>query len=142
MGLDSRFVPPHVASKVADPAERKRLGGTPEERRAKYEAGLERKFQAEVCGFCRRHNLVPCHSDPTKKSTYTKGAPDLIIFGRGLCLPLELKVGYNKLTPDQIEFQRALNAAGNEMRVAYDLQSALFIIAEFFDLKLELREWI
>lgn len=51
-----------------------------------------------------------------------KGIPDVMVWYRGLCMGLELKVGRNTATPDQERFGAALVANGFAWRVCRSVE--------------------
>lgn len=52
------------------------------------------------------------------------GLPDILVFGKELVF-LEVKVGKNKQTPDQIQFQLLCNTTGVRYHLVYSLEQAL-----------------
>jgi hypothetical protein len=132
--LDSRFLPDNITEKIADPVEKKRLGKTALEKLATNDRKAERQLQGEVVNFCQNKKLEVGWSNPTRKSTYTKGWPDLTIVGWGKVLFLELKVGTNVLSDDQLYRVGKLEAAGANVQVVYDYKSALKAIVDYFEL--------
>ena len=84
----------------------------------------EYNLQKSVCKYLDLNNVLYCGSmggnyQPhvsvrmrAKKSGYKKGFPDLFLYeprGKYHGLAIELKVGYNKPTKDQLEWIKNLN---------------------------------
>lgn len=52
------------------------------------------------------------------RARITPGVADLFVAGRGVTCWIEVKAGYNKQTPEQIEFQRKVEENGGRYFVA------------------------
>jgi hypothetical protein len=134
MGLNPDELPDNIKDKIADPAEKKRLGPTLPEQTAERDRRLEKKLRGEVIGFCERHGIIVDTPNPTRRSTLANGRPDLLLTKSKRCLYVELKTGYNKLSPEQEAYRLKLIDAGNRVEVVRDYPTATIIIMEFFGL--------
>ena len=70
-----------------------------------------------------------------KKAGVKSGVPDCLIFepsGQYCGLAIELKVGYNKPSPQQIQFMLDLEKKGWKTTVCYDLDCVIETVAEYF----------
>lgn len=82
-----------------------KAGVTSSEAIAKYAYGQERKLHQQICQLLDIRNMVYIHSRTDKRATNGAGVPDFIIFLTDkpeLCV--EVKVGNNKLSEDQIKW--------------------------------------
>lgn len=71
-----------------------------------------------------------------KKAGVKSGVPDCLIFeqSEGYCgLAIELKVGYNKPSPAQIQFMLDLEKKGWKTAVCYDLDSVIKKVDEYLN---------
>jgi VRR-NUC domain len=134
MGLNPDELPDSVKNKIADPAEKKRVGPTLPEQTAKRDKRLESKLRGEVIGFAVRHGIIVDTANPSRRSTLANGRPDLLLTKDRRCLYMELKTGYNKLSPEQKDYIGKLTEAGNRVEVVRDYPTATSIILEFFGL--------
>lgn len=50
-----------------------------------------------------------------------KGSPDILAICNGKFIGIECKVGHNKLSPAQVDFQRRVEAAGGNYWLVYSL---------------------
>lgn len=75
--------------------------------------------------FCYKSKTVGIYNTKEKKFYkdwyITKGIPDLTIIINGYYLGIECKVGKNKQSPDQIEFERKIKSSGGGYMVVYSL---------------------
>ena len=72
----------------------------------------EKQFQANVVKAARTLGWLCYHTHDSRRSE--KGFPDLTMVRRDRLLFAELKVGKNKLTPDQQDWLGSLLRAGQE----------------------------
>ena len=118
------ILPEHIISKIADPAERARLGGTAAEASAKAARRQELKEQAifdALLRFKREQNILTfTHPRPDRATTIQVGHVDFMIRARGRCLSLEFKAPGGRLTESQEQFIQAEWAAGNPAGVVYN----------------------
>lgn len=108
--------------------------------------GKEKDFQITVANYLRSINAVFHHSPNEgimkahygamrKKQGVSSGIPDLLIFdkiGDFNGLAIELKVGYNKPTIEQLEWGEKLKANGWLWRWSNSLDEVIDIIDKYF----------
>jgi hypothetical protein len=129
MGITN--VPPHIAEKIADPTEKKRLGKaawTVAESEAKYAQGYERDHQKRVVRLCQQNGLDVGWAGTHKRSTYTEGWPDLSIPYGPWALYIELKADGRKLSPTQRKLHDRFKAKGTAIHICYSDLSAWTLI--------------
>ena len=103
----------------------------------------EYQLQKAVCKYLDLQNVLYCGSMggqyqvhysqriKAKKSGYKRGFPDLFIYepkGKYHGLAIELKIGYNKATKEQLYWQRELNKRGYKAEICTGIDEALEVI--------------
>jgi hypothetical protein len=128
--------PQNIVDRIADPEIRKQYGSTKEERAEKYTARLERELHGQFSGFLHRHKdkiALVHHTNPAKRTRATVGEPDYVIhFMSGQTLFIEIKVGKNKLSPEQEEITDRLREAGYKVLITGDYAEAIRIAQSLF----------
>ncbi len=117
--------------------DRKRLGiKTGEEQMAKWKAKNGRELTRQIVQYLQLRGIEVCWSATHKKSTMSKGWPDITFAVRvgGLCLPCayEIKYGSDTLSPEQNDRLHRLKSAPNCWHVR--------IITDFMQVVDEMRE--
>ena len=112
----------------------------------------EYQLQKAVCKYLDLNNVLYCGSmggnyQPhfsvrmkAKKSGYKKGFPDLFIYeprGKFHGLAIELKVGYNRATKDQLWWRNELNERGYVAEICTGIDDALEVINRYLEGKTE-----
>lgn len=72
-----------------------------------------------------------------KESGYKKGVPDVLIFeprGEYIGLAIEVKTPKGRPSPEQLEWQKELNARGWDAHICRGLDECLEALYEYFDL--------
>jgi hypothetical protein len=122
----------HIVSKIADPAERRRHGGTAAEAQARGARREELKEQAIFEALLRQKRaegiLNFTHPQSNKPTTIERGQADFMIRAQGRCLSLEFKAPGGRLTEFQEQFLRAEWIAGNPAGVVYSAAEAYDIL--------------
>jgi hypothetical protein len=135
--ISSDHIPDHVKNKVADPAERRRLGPTMAERSAKGQRRQELKEQALFESYLRLKKsegvLTYTHPRSDKATTIEVGHLDFEIRSKGRCLMLEFKAGGGQLTPAQRAFLEAEWRAGNPADVCYSAAEAIDLVRSWLN---------
>tara|TARA_Y100000592_G_C5209257_1_gene194185 strand:+ start:132 stop:470 length:339 start_codon:yes stop_codon:yes gene_type:complete len=108
----------------------------------------EYQLQKAVCKYLDLQNVLYCGSMggqyqvhmsqriKAKKSGYKKGFPDLFIYepNEQYCgLAIELKVGYNKATKEQLYWIEQLNKKGYKAVVCNGIDETLEQIKDYFN---------
>ena len=108
----------------------------------------EYQLQKAVCKYLDLNNVLYCGSmggnyQPhfsvrmkAKKSGYKKGFPDLFIYeprGKFHGLAIELKVGYNRATKDQLWWRNELNERGYVAEICTGIDDALEVINRYLE---------
>ena len=111
----------------------------------------EYQLQKAVCKYLDLNNVLYCGSmggnyQPhfsvrmkAKKSGYKKGFPDLFIYeprGDFHGLAIELKVGYNRETKDQLYWRNELNKRGYVAEICNGIDEALALINRYLEGKI------
>ena len=106
----------------------------------------EYQLQKAVCKYLDLNNVLYCGSMggqyqahfsqriKAKKSGYKKGFPDLFIYeprGNYYGLAIELKVGYNKPTKEQLYWRNELNKRGYKAEICNGIDEALEVIDDY-----------
>lgn len=106
----------------------------------------EYQLQKAVCKYLDLNNLLYCGSMggqyqvhmsqriKAKKSGYKKGFPDLFIYepiGIYHGLAIELKVGYNKATKEQLYWKKELRKRGYIAEICNGLDEAVVVINRY-----------
>ena len=109
----------------------------------------EYQLQKSICKYLDLSNILYCGSmggnyQPhvsvrirAKNSGYKKGFPDLFIYearGKYHGLAIELKVGYNKPTKDQLEWIENLNKRNYKAVVCRGMDETSFEIQKYLSL--------
>ena len=112
----------------------------------------EYQLQKAVCKYLDLQNVLYCGSmggqyQPhfsqrikSRKSGYKKGFPDLFIYeprGEFHGLAIELKVGYNRATKDQLYWRNELNKRGYVAEICTGIDEALEVINRYLEGKIE-----
>ncbi len=85
----------------------------------------ERDLHDQLSAWLRKNCIPYSHDRMDKETSNVLGDPDFRCYRGNKVAFVELKVGKNKLSPDQIKRCDELAEAGCTVRVAYDLQSAV-----------------
>ncbi len=134
------LLPDNILSKIADPAEKKRLGRaglTMPELLAKNSNESEKTLHSQYIGFLRRHGFKPwhiVHAPMNKRSQLPEGFPDFQIQRGGKHLYIEFKVGSNTLDPMQEIVIADLIADGCAVLVLYSYSEAINETIKYFNL--------
>ena len=106
----------------------------------------EYQLQKAVCKYLDLQNVLYCGSMggqyqvhfsqriKAKKSGYKRGFPDLFIYepkGKWHGLAIELKVGYNRATKEQLYWRDELNKRGYISEICYTLDETISIIETY-----------
>ena len=109
----------------------------------------EYKLQKAICEFLDLSNILFCGSMggnyqahisqriKAKKSGYKRGFPDLFIYeprGKYHGLAIELKVGYNKPTKEQLEWIEQLNKRNYKAVVCRGIDETLYELQKYLNL--------
>ena len=112
----------------------------------------EYELQKAICKYLDLKGVLYCASmggqyQPhfsqrikAKKSGYKKGFPDLFIYepvGEFHGLAIELKVGKNRATKDQLKWQKELNDRGYRAEVCNGLDEAIDVIDNYLNNKVK-----
>ena len=112
----------------------------------------EYELQKAICKYLDLKGVLYCASmggqyQPhfsqrikAKKSGYKKGFPDLFIYepvGKFNGLAIELKVGKNRATKDQLKWQKELNDRGYRAEVCNGLDEAIDVIDNYLNNKVK-----
>tara|TARA_A100000172_G_scaffold69228_2_gene49234 strand:- start:625 stop:969 length:345 start_codon:yes stop_codon:yes gene_type:complete len=112
----------------------------------------EYELQKAICKYLDLKGILYCASmggqyQPhfsqrikAKKSGYKKGFPDLFIYepvGEFNGLAIELKVGKNRATKDQLKWQKELNDRGYRAEVCNGLDEAIDVIDNYLNNKIK-----
>jgi len=112
----------------------------------------EYELQKAICKYLDLKGILYCASmggqyQPhfsqrikAKKSGYKKGFPDLFIYepvGEFNGLAIELKVGKNRATKDQLKWQKELNDRGYRAEVCNGLDEAIDVIDNYLNNKVK-----
>ncbi len=106
----------------------------------------EYQLQKSICKYLDLQNVLYCGSMggqyqvhmsqriKAKQTGYKKGFPDLFLYearGDYHGLAIELKVGYNKPTKDQLKWINELNKNGYMAKVCTGIDEALDVINKY-----------
>jgi hypothetical protein len=134
------LLPDHILSKIADPAERKRMGKagvTLAELEAEHSEKAERQDHNNYLSFLHRNefkNWQILHANPNKRSTLPPGHPDFLIQAKGRSLYLEFKAGTNKLSDVQELVIADMIGDGFTVKVVRSYAEAVHATLEHFEL--------
>ena len=85
-------------------------------------SGRELELHNQIIRECRRRGWVYVHSNPTKKATNQPGTPDFIIYGpAGYVLSVECKTATGRLSKEQTNFKREVEALGHVYHIVRSL---------------------
>ena len=119
------FIPDNIL-RLMDKADREKLGKagrTMDEIKAKNESKAEKDLHADVIDLLHHRGIrYVGHSRTDKPSTMPAGTPDVLIHYRGYSVAIELKVGRNPMSPEQIECTMLMVADGWKVLLAYSLE--------------------
>lgn len=122
----------HIPQRVIDqmtPEQRKELGlKTDSERREAYEAGQERKLQADCERELSRRNIVFLHM--SHRAREKQGWPDLVFPYKGRFMAVELKTGVGRLSDDQKKVLENLASNGASCHVVRSLKGFIDLFAK------------
>jgi hypothetical protein len=102
--MNPAALPNSFLDKIADPAERKRLIGSPllsAERHAAEDAKVERELHKLIINELLRRGIFFIHSRMDRKSTQALGTPDFAFVIGGLPVAVECKTATGSLTQEQ-----------------------------------------
>tara|TARA_R100000664_G_scaffold2376_6_gene5997 strand:+ start:161 stop:511 length:351 start_codon:yes stop_codon:yes gene_type:complete len=106
----------------------------------------EYELQKSICKYLDLQNVLYCGSMGgnyqahmsvrirAKKSGYKRGFPDLFIYepkGKWHGLAIELKVGYNRATKEQLYWRNELNKRGYISEICYTLDETISLIETY-----------
>jgi hypothetical protein len=106
----------------------------------------EYQLQKAICKYLDLQNVLYCGSMGgnyqvhmsvrirAKNSGYKRGFPDLFIYepkGKYHGLAIELKIGYNKATKEQLYWQKELIKRGYKAEICTGIDEALEVINNF-----------
>jgi hypothetical protein len=118
---NAKLVPPHIA-KLVTALDRKLLGiKTAEEQMAQWKASTRSSLTKQLVAYLELRDIKVGWAATHKKSTYTKGWPDITfsVMSHGFPTPCawEVKMGSDMLSKDQIDMLERLQARPNCWRV-------------------------
>ena len=108
----------------------------------------EYQLQKAICKYLDLQNVLYCVSMggqyqvhysqriKAKKSGYKRGFPDLFIYepkGKYHGLAIELKIGYNKATKEQLYWQKELIKRGFKAEICTGIDEALEVINNYLN---------
>jgi hypothetical protein len=124
------ILPDHVLEKIADPAERRRLGKagrTTDERLIKAGLELEREEHKKFLGYLDRNEFAYHHARTDRRTTDNLGVPDFII-GCRIGLAIEFKRRGGKLTSEQEVWRARHEARGGVYKIVCSYAQAVAIL--------------
>jgi len=116
------------------PSDRSNLGKaglTAEEACAKASTRAERQQHNILISWLRLHDLWFWHARTDRRSSSTLGTPDFLVIEGGRCLPIELKVGSNKLSIEQGRVKEHLERHGTAVLIAYSAAEAIAVLKDW-----------
>jgi hypothetical protein len=114
--------------KCMSKADRVRLGKaglTGQEASRKAAVRAERDEHNLLANWLRLHDLWFWHARTDRRTGSTVGTPDFLIIVHGRCLPIELKVGSNTLSPAQVDVKEHLERTGTIVAIAHSATEAI-----------------
>jgi hypothetical protein len=108
-----------------------KAGLTGEETAARAVRRAERVEHNILANWLRLHDLWFWHARTDRRARSTVGTPDFLIIVGGACLPIELKVGGNTLSPAQVEVKDHLERTGTTVRVVKSAAEAIECVREW-----------
>jgi hypothetical protein len=85
----------------------------------------EHEIQTAIKKLLKKLGFAVWSTSQGRASAVTPGVPDLFVAGMGRNAWVEVKAGYNKQSPEQIAFQREIEANGGIYILAYSEQDLL-----------------
>ena len=79
----------------------------------------EAEIQAACKKLLKKMGYAVWDTSQPFKARITPGLADLFVTGHGLCFWVEVKAGYNKQTPEQIDFQQKVEDNAGVYLLAY-----------------------
>ena len=92
---------------------------------------LEREVHKEISRWLNLHNIPNFHSRVDRPSQIDPGLPDYALAVAGVPICLEVKVGGNKLRPEQVHQKAMLEANGWLYHVVSSLPEVITIVHSF-----------
>lgn len=134
--MDARLLPDYLV-RLISPQDRLRLGlKTKEEMTKKLEAKNERQLQRQIVDYLRLRNIEVVWHATHKKSTATKGTPDILFAvmsnGFPMACAYEIKFGSGAETREQSDMHVRMTTRPNAWRVR--------VIRNFIEVVDDLRE--
>jgi hypothetical protein len=127
---------PDTLLKLMSKADREkygREGWTAAECQQRVDTRLERKEHVVVVSWCAL-NAIPCRHDRTdRKTTGNVGWPDFTIIYNNHALLGEMKIGRNKLSPDQNRVIGSLYTTGTCVQMWYSGADAIEAIKTWLE---------
>lgn len=91
----------------------------------------ERDHQGRVVQLCKQQGIICGWAATHRRSTYTKGWPDLTIVHGGKALLIELKAQGGLLSADQWDLYVAFGASGTEVKICFSDAEAWVTICDW-----------
>ena len=85
----------------------------------------EGQIQKAIKKLLKQLGFAVWSTSQGRASAVTPGVPDLFVAGMGHNAWIEVKAGYNKQSPEQVEFQREIESHGGTYILAYSEQDVL-----------------
>jgi hypothetical protein len=124
------ILPPNIV-RLMSKEDQERLGQVTVEVVAQLnEAVDEKELHEQISSLLRRRDIVYVHASMFKRSTLPVGYPDFSFVYHGEAYGWELKVGKNKLSPEQVEMLYRMNQNGWDTVVINSTDQALRILKE------------
>lgn len=102
--MKSELLPNSFTDKIADPAERARIVGSPlpsDERHAAEDSKVERELHKLIWNELTRRGILFVHSRLDRKTTQARGVPDFVACIIGLFCAFECKTATGTLSKEQ-----------------------------------------
>jgi hypothetical protein len=128
MGLDSRFLPDHIKTKMhTEDLPKGNAGKTTAQLAEKRELFLEREQHKIFWNYCLLKDITVDYHNPTKRTTNRAGWPDFPCFKKGRVLFVEFKSPTGRLSEAQKEVQAELERQGFKYVVVIHASDAIDI---------------
>jgi len=114
-----------------DPIRKTKAGRTLDEVIEDNQVKSERNLHDQISAYLRIKDIWFCHSRMDKRTTTAVGTPDYLMSVRSVPIALEAKVGYNKLSDEQIAVQKAMEKDGWRYFVVRNLEAVKIVLTEF-----------